>query len=127
MNAALIVIAGLIVLWLFTGLPRTDRSAMCACCGKTRPEAARIVKGPGLGICDACVQLAADAFTRPVDERRLPCGARQRTLRAITSCSFCGTTSDEPASFAALAKGSICADCVQLCIAILRDAPEAAT
>jgi ATP-dependent protease Clp ATPase subunit len=58
----------------------------CSFCGKPYAEAARVVAGPGVYICDACVDLAAQIIAGPPADpiaRR----AGRRSLRVVRSSS----------------------------------------
>jgi hypothetical protein len=96
----------------------------CSFCGASKDVVARLIAGPGVFICDACVALAHRVLhrTRPDSTSRthidpLPAGS---TL----PCSFC----DKPAGpVKALAAGPgvrICHDCVQFCTEVLAAHPE---
>jgi len=93
----------------------------CSFCGRWRQETRTLVAGPGVYICEKCVDLAEAVITsRQVAEtppgplQHVPEGALQ------PKCSFCGkhrhqvtglaTTVDNPAGDEA-----ICAECLSLC------------
>jgi hypothetical protein len=88
------------------------RDAVCSYCGHPPSEVAKLIAGPEVYICDACV-LAA---TRSLAEggRGAAPFARARGTRA--RCAFCGRRDPELAS---AAQGSVCRECLRLCREIL--------
>jgi len=86
----------------------TTRDAVCTWCGRPPSEVAKLVAGPEIYICDACVRDAADTLTR---ERRAggnPKGGRSR-------CSFCGKRASATRAVAPGPHASVCDECLALC------------
>ena len=57
----------------------TDREICCSFCGKPQSEARRLIAGPGVYICDSCVELCKSILD---DEMNL--SAAGRTIRRRT-------------------------------------------
>jgi len=76
------------------------RDAVCTGCGRPPSEVGKLIAGPNVFICDACV--AAAEKGRPSPRR--------------ASCSFCGKRGSAQALAPALA---VCGDCLRLCREIL--------
>ncbi len=107
-------------------------SLHCSFCGASQHDVRKLIAGPGVYICDACVELAggvmssgqAATTTRFGLLRAMPFPAAQ------VSCSFCGkppgrvTTQavlwPEPASEPP-PPPSLCIECLQLCREILEE------
>jgi hypothetical protein len=88
------------------------RDAVCTFCGDPPGEVAKLIAGPNVYICDACVTAAE----RTLDEKRR--GAGPFTLgkpQAKTRCAFCA----KKQALAVAAEGSVCGDCLRLCREIL--------
>ncbi len=91
-----------------------DRSSVCASCGRPAAEVNRIIKGPGLGICDACARSASEAIAgRPGPDPIVMTGATP-TRRRLKKCSFCGRAPLEGRRLVVLADGTICSSCLTL-------------
>jgi ATP-dependent protease Clp ATPase subunit len=110
----------------------------CMFCGRARCAVRKLVCGPGVFICDACVSTCLHAL-EPSDEKDdsselliQPAGpetpATIREYRARTrspadgcplSCSFCGRRRDEVPVMIRGYLDCICEDCVCLCSDIL--------
>src|SRR5260370_1159019 len=104
----------------------SDRSGFCAGCGRRQVQVAELIKGPGLSMCDQCVNAAATLIESSNPPWRLDRSRRQSSVRSGKRCSFCGKDSEEVGEFVQLAHGSICRNCVQLCTEILIEAPDRA-
>ena len=86
----------------------TTRDAICTWCGRPPSEVAKLVAGPDVYICDACVRDAAAALT---DAGQTGVNAK----RARSRCSFCGKTASPTRTVAAGPNASVCDDCLSLC------------
>ena len=117
--------------------PRPPRPGLsCSFCTASQHEVRKLIAGPGVYICDACVGLAGGV----VGSGR-PAATRLGQLRAVpeddsqAQCSFCGKHRDQLASLAALSPepeaetkpeapnepAAICQECVSLCEEILTE------
>jgi hypothetical protein len=87
------------------------RDAVCTYCGHPPSEVKKLIAGPNVYICDACVSAA---------ERTL--GEARRTTGPFLAgktgarCDFC---SKKPRALASAREASVCAECLKLCQEIL--------
>ncbi|HTP29765.1 MAG TPA: ClpX C4-type zinc finger protein [Anaeromyxobacteraceae bacterium] len=91
------------------------RDTVCTFCNRPPSEVSKLIAGPDVYICDACVVHA---------ERTLGGAARSGTLaadRRKTRCSFCGKRSTTERRLATGATASVCGECLRLCRQILDD------
>jgi ClpX C4-type zinc finger len=75
------------------------RDAVCTVCGHPPSEVAKLIAGPNVFICDACVSAAERTHAR----KRAPCSFCGKKLQVLTP---------SPAM-------NVCADCLRLCREIL--------
>jgi hypothetical protein len=93
------------------------RDAVCTFCGLPPSEVAKLIAGPNVFICDACVALA---------ERALAGGGRPSGALAAAKpggrarCSFCGKprVPDRPV---VVGPANVCGECLGVCRQILDD------
>ena len=111
----LVIGAAVILLWLRW----PTKPPVCACCGRTSREVTRYISGPGLGICEPCVRVAVKAMEQAEPPWRLSCGAPTNRPLRTDRCSFCGKATNAGRGLAFLATGTICRDCLELCVEIL--------
>ena len=91
---------------------RIGRDAVCTWCGRPPSEVAKLVAGPGVYICDGCID-AADRVARGVTTRG-PFSATARRA-SLSRCAFC---SRSPGGGRTLVRGkaaSICTVCLETC------------
>lgn len=94
------------------------RNLSCTFCKRSKEEVAKLIAGPNVFICDACVALA---------ERSLAKGSATRgalTLAgsgAKSRCSFCRKQGTADRQVLTGPPGSICAPCLDVCRQILTD------
>ena len=86
-------------------LRRRTSDLACSFCGCEQVDAAKIVAGPGVQICDRCVELSRQAHTAWAPVAVL-------SPVATGECSFCGGS---PGALVAGADGRICMSCVDFC------------
>jgi ClpX C4-type zinc finger len=103
----------------------------CSFCGKQQNEVRKLIAGPGVYICDACIDLAENVVGsgQPIDTElgtmdALPAHA------ARLKCSFCGKERDQVSGLAFMpavtlertsASAAICSECLVLCNEILAE------
>jgi hypothetical protein len=100
---------------------RTVRpDAICTWCGRPPSEVAKLVAGPRVYICDACMADAERAASG-----RGTSGPFSLTTRASIRrrCSFCGRTAAEDRPILAAAAGHVCGACLQTCRQIVDSSP----
>lgn len=91
----------------------STRDAVCTWCGRPPSEVSKLVAGPNVYICDACLGTAEAASARPVTVgsshplRRVKEGARDR-------CSFCSRRQSATRSVVAGPAANICNDCMRI-------------
>jgi bacterioferritin-associated ferredoxin len=93
---------------------------ICTFCGRPENIVAKLIAGPGVYICDACVALADQRLSQIVSSvKGKP--ATPANKRTKTRCSFCRkpVTPDRPVFDAPAA--SICAPCLDVARQILAD------
>jgi ClpX C4-type zinc finger len=94
------------------------RDTVCTFCERPPSEVAKLIAGPNVYICDACVALA---------ERILRGGARSKALSSAPRlgakgrCSFCGKRPARERQLASGPAASVCSECLALCRQILDD------
>ena len=86
----------------------TTRDAVCTWCGRPPSEVAKLVAGPKIYICDACVKDASRQLADMSDTRS--------GLRAVRKrCSFCGRFGAGGRKIATGAHASVCDECLTHC------------
>ena len=96
------------------------RDANCTFCGRPPREVAKLIAGPKVYICDACVALAEKSRTgSPSPATRgswvpAKAGAKAR-------CSFCRKRRTTDRTLLTRQAGSICGECLDVCRQILTD------
>ena len=102
------------------GTRNRKRGLICTFCNRPQDEVARLIAGPKVYICDACVALAERSLTGSSDPApRASLALAGDGTRA--RCSFCrkGRTADRP--LLAGPAGIICGECLLVCRQILTD------
>jgi hypothetical protein len=92
--------------------------AVCTWCGRPPSEVAKLIAGPAVFICDACVASAERAALGGPPAG--PFGRSKRTS-VLSRCAFCGNHPTKARSLAAASAGHVCTDCVRACREILDD------
>jgi len=90
----------------------------CSFCGAQQGDVPKLIAGPGVYICSACIAIAR----RVIDDGEAPGARVELTLAgrsANLKCSFCGK---DPRAVSGLLRGpgvSICNECIALCEEII--------
>jgi hypothetical protein len=95
---------------------RVDRAAMaCSLCGRSGVDVDQLIAGPGVYICEHCVQ-DASGLARPGERarRRGELSVVPRT-REDAKCEFCGKGIAEVERLVAGSSAAICSECLALC------------
>ena len=92
------------------------RDAICTFCGRPPSEVEKLIAGPNVFICDACVALAARALVT-----KRPAGALALAKSALARCSFCRKRNAGARIVIAGPASNVCADCLTVCRQILED------
>jgi len=102
---------------------RVGPDMACSFCGLLSEHVARLIAGPEVFICDACVRLA-----EAVQQTRKPKSSARARIEPIASgkvrCSFCGRKGSE-ARLVGDTENTVCRDCLELCRRILDDTSQA--
>jgi|SRR4051812_38458394 hypothetical protein len=90
--------------------------AVCTWCGRPPAEVAKLIAGPRVYICDACVTAA----------ERTAAGRRANGFRHVTKsmtlrCSFCRRRANTLRTIVTAEAGPICTECLRTCREILDD------
>jgi ClpX C4-type zinc finger len=105
---------------------RTPLELSCSFCGRPQRKTRKLIAGPGVYICEKCVEVADSVIASGRGEKTtlsrvepVPANAKGRR------CSFCGkhrhqltglaTTIDNPVLGKLKADAAICAECLTLC------------
>jgi hypothetical protein len=94
------------------------RDAVCTFCHRSPSEVEKLIAGPDVYICDACVR-AAEACARCAD---LPDGSpalARAAPKARAVCSFCGKRPTPDRTLVTGSAANACAPCLALCREIL--------
>jgi hypothetical protein len=80
--------------------------AVCTWCARPPSEVAKLVAGPNIYICDACVREA---------ERALRKGDDSRVTAKVARCSFCRRFAGAQRKVVTGRHANVCAECLQMC------------
>ena len=92
------------------------RDAVCTYCGLPPSEVAKLIAGPNVYICDACVARAEKAVNAGAD-RGPVVASKSLTAR----CAFCRKRRSAARPLIAQPAGNICGECLRVCRQILDD------
>jgi hypothetical protein len=104
--------------------PATEEVLRCSFCNKTQRQVRKLIAGPAVHICDACVEVCVDIIA---DDRRLADRNRQQapTNRWPASdawCAFCGKVTALETALMIQDRTLLCETCIA---AIAKAAAEA--
>jgi hypothetical protein len=90
------------------------RDVVCTFCGGPPAEVSKLIAGPNVYVCDACVGLA---------EQELTGGGQVSPTRkgAKAQCSFCAKRRTASRPLFTRQDASVCTECLRLCREILND------
>jgi ClpX C4-type zinc finger len=89
---------------------------LCTFCEEAPSESSKLIAGPDVFVCDACVALVDKALSRGRAGSLARAGARSKAV-----CSFCAKRQGPSRRVAKGATAAMCADCLTTCEQILRD------
>jgi kynureninase len=95
----------------------------CSFCGQVPSQAFRIVAGPGVRICDACVSLGQSVLANGQAAAAAATMVRLGSPATGLRCDFCGKPDHRVAGLAAAGDARICAECLELCQEIFAEEP----
>jgi hypothetical protein len=100
---------------------RTVRpDAVCTWCGRPPSEVAKLIAGPRVYICDACIAAAERAALGRETGGRFSLEMRASIRRR---CSFCGRTAGKDRPVLSAPRGHVCGACLQMCRQIADSSP----
>jgi hypothetical protein len=94
--------------------------AVCTWCGRPPSETAKLIAGPRVYICDACI--AAGERAASGGENTGPFSLTTR-VSIRRRCSFCGRTAGKDRPILTAATGHVCGACLQTCRQIVDSSP----
>jgi hypothetical protein len=104
------------------GTASTPRLLTCSFCGKSQDDVRKLIAGPGVYICDECVDLCNDILTKEGDQGRseLETPAPKSHTPASSSlsrdlfltCGFCGLPQSSTGLVAVPDRRYVCGACV---------------
>ncbi|MBW3614902.1 MAG: hypothetical protein KY439_06270 [Actinobacteria bacterium] len=96
-------------------MARRNARFRCSFCNGAQPETKRLITGPGVFICNACVAAAGEVLGSGQPTK----GPRQVVLRDATEqgrpCQFCGKLPAQVGGMVSGGRGRICQPCLHLC------------
>ncbi len=97
---------------------------VCTFCGKGEPLVNKIIAGPGVYICDQCVDLCNEILDgTKATEHSSKLNLAPGQSADLIKCSFCGKKQNQVVTGQIIIgpAGNICAECTDLCNQILDD------
>ena len=94
--------------------------ATCTFCGRPPSEVAKLIAGPNVYICDACVA-GAEAVIDPPETKNTRGRALAPAAGITARCSFCGKRRAQHRPMVAGPTARVCGECLRLCRQILDD------
>jgi hypothetical protein len=98
------------------------RGLACSFCRRSQDQTAKLIAGPGVFICDACVALAERGLAGSRGGARGPWTTPREEMKG--RCLFCRKPRSAERRLLTSAAGHVCAECVDACRQILEDAEE---
>jgi hypothetical protein len=94
------------------------RDAVCTFCARPPGEVSKLIAGPNVYICDACVELADQVLSGSPKAPSLFFLSRGNSRAA---CTFCGEKRDQGRPIVTRREANVCGDCLRLCREILNE------
>jgi len=103
--------------WKRVWRTRNDRrDAVCTFCSRPPSEVSKLIAGPNVYICDACVSLAEQAL------RGRATGPMVQAKDGVKAqCSFCGKRRTDRRALVTGMRANVCQDCLHLCRDIMEN------
>ena len=98
---------------------RDRRPQRCSFCGRDDNAVEKLVAGPGVFICERCVELAVEAGTSGASVADGRIRVTPLPGHAAEQCRFCGKTGALVAYLVARGEARICSECLVLCQEII--------
>jgi ribosomal protein L37AE/L43A len=105
------------------GRPGSRDLLSCSFCGKNQKQVHKLIAGPGVYICDECVERVRAVLAPPGTTVRTPIATIEPVGAAdgAEQCSFCGKRRLQVAAMAATGNAATCNECLDLCDEIILD------
>jgi hypothetical protein len=89
----------------------------CSFCGKHQKQVKKLIAGPGVYICNECIDRVHKIFAATNKTARTPIATIVQVREAARTerCSFCGKRRYQAATMASTGHVQICNECVELC------------
>jgi hypothetical protein len=94
------------------------RDAVCTFCGRPPGEVSKLIAGPNVYVCDACVAQAEQVVAGTPKTPSLFFLSRGN---ARSACSFCGERREPGRPVVTRGESNVCGDCLRLCREILSE------
>jgi hypothetical protein len=103
--------------------PKTKETSylQCSFCGREQAEAQNLIAGPGVYICDECVNDALQALIEGEPTGNITILVAKE---AEARCSFCGQKPVEVVRIVGVPSARICNQCLKICAEILEGTPD---
>jgi hypothetical protein len=98
---------------------RSKPDAVCTWCGRPPGEVSKLIAGPRVYICDACVEAAEGTASRGPTSRSSGPFERPQRKRPLLRCAFCSKRSTGTRQILTAPSGNVCTDCLRTCREIL--------
>jgi bacterioferritin-associated ferredoxin len=93
------------------------RDAVCTFCGRPPGEVSKLIAGPNVYICDACVEHAEQVVAGSLKAPSLFFLSRG----SRSACTFCGEKRNDGRPVVTRRESNVCGDCLRLCREILNE------
>ncbi len=105
------------------GRPGSRDLLSCSFCGKHQKQVKKLIAGPGVYICDGCVDLVHAVFAATGGAVSTPIAtiAQLAAADGAEQCSFCGKRREQVAAMASTGHALICNECLGLCDEIISE------
>ena len=95
---------------------------VCSFCGKSQEQVRKVIAGPGVFICDECVDLCQEIL----DEEPLEFSPSLSSIGLVSEqegriCSFCGKAPEQVQKLIGGPAVNVCDECIELCQEILNE------
>ncbi len=94
----------------------------CSFCGKTQQQVRKLIAGPGVYVCDECIEKTGRVIATGEVAATPLSAVKSVDEDAVTAkCSFCGKRRNQVSGLAAAAGVMICTECLALCGEIIAE------
>jgi hypothetical protein len=105
------------------GRAGTGELLSCSFCGKHQKQVKKLIAGPGVFICDGCIDRVHTVLAATDKTASTPIATIQHVSGESreAQCSFCGKRRHQVEAMAATSEARICNECLGLCDEIVSD------